>query len=115
MRAVAPSSPSGDASPDTGPFLFRRGLGPGEAQNELGFAAPQPQLHRAGRQLAGDLLGCSDKDVLQGEAYGRLERGEKPLGLRLCLVSSCLCRGRRTAKNALDVLGQLHDAIMASL
>ncbi len=77
MRAVAPSSPSGDAIPDRRTSSSSDGrFGWGEAHHELGLPALQPQFHRAGRQLAGDLLGGGDEDVLQGQAYGRLEKGE---------------------------------------
>jgi hypothetical protein len=48
-------------------FRFRRGVELREIYNELGLATPQPQLHGARRQLAGDLFGGSDENVLEGE------------------------------------------------
>ena len=57
-------------------------------------------------------LGCSDEDVLQGEAYSRL-RGANSRSA--CAFASFLLPPPRRpiAGESLDVLGQFHFAIMA--
>ena len=120
IRDVAPSSASG-AGAGVGRRLVGGGPagsssgGGGSVTDEADVATAQPDVDRAGRQLAGDLLGRRGQRAEQGEPERRLERPGEPLGERARLVAADLCGRHELAAQLVDVGGEVHDDMVTSL
>ena len=110
MRAVAPSSPSGGAAA----ARPRRGSSAGAGvTTKLGLAGAQPQLDRAGGELARDVVGGGRQRIEQHQPDRRLERGDEPLGERAGVVAAGVGRDGELAAEVLDVGCQVHGTMMA--
>ncbi len=111
MRAIGPSSASGRRRRG----LLARGGGRRRDRHELRLAAAQPQLDRAGRQLARDLVGGGRERLEQREPDRRLQRGGQALRQRTGLLAARLGGDGELAAELLDIRREVHDATMASL
>ena len=83
--------------------------------DEVGLAGAQAQLDRAGRELARDLVRGGRQRVEQHQPDRRLERRGQPLGERAGVLAAGVGGDGELATEVLDVLGQVHGAIMAPL
>jgi hypothetical protein len=85
------------------------------ADHEADVAAPEPDVHGTGSQLAGDLLGRRREGAEQGEAQRRLQRGREPLGQCSRLVTTDLGGGEQLRAQLVDVRSEVHGDSMTSL
>ena len=108
MRAVAASSASGGAGGAGVRLRLGRLVGRRRRDDELGLAAAQAQLDRAGRELARDLVGGGRQRVEQHQPDRRVERGGQPLGERAGVLAAGGGGDGELATEVLDVLRQVH-------
>ena len=114
MRAVAASSPSGGASGGRR-VAGRRLVGRRRRDDELGLAGAQPQLDRARRELARDLVRGARERIEQHQPDRRLQRSGQALGERAGVLAAGVGDDGEFATEVLDERGKFHDASMAPL
>ena len=118
MRAVAPSSASGGAGGGRRRQPARRLVGRRRRHDEVGLAAAQAQLDRAGRELARDLVGGGRQRVEQHQPDRRLERSGQALGERAGVLAAGVGGDGELATEVLDVGAsgpwRQYDTTMAS-
>ncbi len=83
--------------------------------DELGVAAAQAHVDRAGREIERDLGGGSRDRVQQDEARRRFERGGEPAGDDPGVIAARLGGQLELVAQLLDVRRQIHDVTMTSL
>ena len=82
---------------------LRCGISRCHGDHELGLAAAQAHVHRAGGEVARDLRGRLAQRFQQRQAEHGVQRRREPLGQRACVLASGLGGHRELAANLLDI------------
>src|ERR1035438_5369314 len=83
--------------------------------DETGLTSAKAEIHRARREIAGDLSRRRRQRVQQGEPHRRLQRCGEPLGQGAGVFPSGLGGHRKLMAESVDIRGEIHDAIVAQL
>jgi hypothetical protein len=92
--------------------IVRRGASTGDDETEV--APAQADVDRAGRQLAGDLLGGAGESAEQRETHRCLQRGGEPLREGAGLVTTDVRGGHELPPQLVDIGREIHDVRMTS-
>ena len=88
------------------------GLGVRLGDDELDLASAQPQVDRAGREVAGDLADRGRQGVEQHEPRRGIQSGGEPLGDGAGVLRAVLRGIHQLALQVADVLSEFHGTIV---